>query len=61
MTKYFNVGDQVYVAQADLFDNSMLNQRGVIKGIYQDTKRALVSFGADNSVDKEIDLCVLEK
>lgn len=61
MTKYFNVGDQVYVAQADLFDNSMLNQRGVIKRIYQDTKRALVSFGADNSVDKEIDLCVLEK
>lgn len=61
MIKYFNEGDKVYVAQADMFDNSLLNKAGVIKKIYQDTKKALVSFNSDDPLERELDLCVLEK
>lgn len=61
MDKYFNIGDRVYVAQAELFDNSLLKKQGVIKEIYKNTKRALISFDDTTLMERELELCVLEK
>ncbi len=61
MDKYFNIGDRVYVAQAELFDNSLLKKQGVIKEIYKNTKRGLISFDDPTLPDQELELCVLEK
>lgn len=61
MTKYFNVGDCVYVAQAELFDNHLLCKKGTIKEIYKDTKKALVSFIGEEPMERQVDLCILEK
>lgn len=61
MGNYFNEGDAVYVAQADLFDNSLLSKKGVIKTIYKDSAEALILFEDITLSPRKIELCMLEK